>query len=690
MATHDLRATYRLQLGGDLDFEAAGQLVPYLRRLGISHLYLSPVWQARTGSTHGYDQVDPSRVSEALGGEDGLRALAGAGLGIVLDIVPNHMGTGDENPYWRDEARRLRFFDVDPETDRHRRFFDIDDLAALRQEDDEVFTTTHARVLALMDDGVVDGLRIDHPDGLADPAGYLHRLADAGAEHVWVEKILHPGEPLRAWPVDGTVGYEFLNEVTALFVDASAEDVFTALAQEITGDHRPFAEVAAEAKRQQATTSFAPEVERLRRAAGRAGLTGVTTDVLVEALAGLGVYRTYVEPWNDVVDDADRAAIDAAGMADVLARVLRLDERGADGHRYDEVVTRFQQTSPAVTAKGVEDTAFYRWVRLLALNEVGGDPERFGVSVADFHAANTGRAERFPRGLLVTSTHDTKRSADVRARLVALTHRPDEWASLVRRWDEVTADLQADGTERLAVYQTLVGAWPLTDERIGAYVEKSLREAKVNTNWIEPDAGWEQQVTAFATGLGRHEGFLSTFEPFVAEVAAAGERISLATVLLKLTSPGIPDVYQGDELWDLSLVDPDNRRPVDWAARTEALDALLDGAEPTRRTAKLWLIQRTLDLRGRLPGAFAGRYTPLDAGRGVCAFTRGDDEVLVVVPVAPGADEGDVGAERGAMVEVPAGRWGDVLHGSGEHDLDGPVPATDLVGLWGVGLFERI
>ena len=684
--THDLRATYRLQLGTDLDFEAARRLVPYLHRLGVSHVYLSPAWQARSGSTHGYDQVDPTRVSEALGGEVGLRALAGQGLGIVLDIVPNHMGTGDENPWWRDEELRRRFFDVDPDTGRHRRFFDIDDLAALRQEDEEVFTTTHSRVLPLVDDGIVDGLRIDHPDGLADPAGYLRRLADAGAGHVWVEKILHPGERLRDWPVDGTVGYEFLNEVTALFVDPAAEPTLTRLFTDITGETRSFAEVAAEAKRQQATTSFAPEVERLRLAAERAGLAGVTTEVLVDALAGLGVYRTYVEPWSDRIDEADREAIDAAGMAEPLARVLRLDDRGGGGHAYDEVVTRFQQTSPAVTAKGVEDTAFYRWVRLLALNEVGGDPERFGLSVADFHAANAERAARFPRGLLISSTHDTKRSADVRARLAALTGRADQWSSLVREWDDVTADLRAggapDGTERLAVYQTLAGAWPLTTDRIAAYVQKSLREAKVNTSWIDPDTDWEDRVTAFATGLVDHEDFLATFEPFVAGLAEAGERVSLAMVLLKLTSPGIPDIYQGDELWDLSLVDPDNRRPVDWGVRARVLDQLVDGAGPTRATVKLWLVQRTLDLRNRCSGAFAGGYTPVEAGPEVCAFTRGDDDVLVVVPVRP--SPGD------AMVDVPTGRWRDVLHGSGDHDLAGPVPAHDLVGPWGVALFERI
>ena len=319
-----LRATYRLQLGPGLRFDDVGELVPYLRALGVSHLYLSPSLQARSGSTHGYDVVDPTRVSESLGGEERLRALAAEGLGIILDIVPNHMGTGEENRWWADEAERVRVFDVDPETGHYRRFFDIDDLAGVRVEDPEVFELTHRKVLDLLADGVIEGLRVDHPDGLADPAGYLERLRDAGAAHVWVEKILHPGEPLRDWPVEGTVGYEFLNDAQALFVDPAGEAPLTALWHELSGDERSFHDVALEAQLEQATTTFRREVERLRRIHDPGGIE--------EALARLPVYRTYVKDGH--YEPADREALAAAGRPELY--------EGAP----EEFVSRFQQTSP--------------------------------------------------------------------------------------------------------------------------------------------------------------------------------------------------------------------------------------------------------------------------------------------------------------------------------------------------------
>ncbi|HEX7300546.1 MAG TPA: alpha-amylase family glycosyl hydrolase, partial [Solirubrobacteraceae bacterium] len=279
-------ATYRLQLSPEQDFAAVRKLVPYLRDLGISHLYLSPSLQARDGSTHGYDVVDPTRVSEALGGEEGLRALAAEGLEIILDIVPNHMGVSDENRWWADEHERARVFDYDLADGWYRRFFDIDDLAGVRVEDPAVFDLVHGKVLELVRDGVVDGLRVDHPDGLADPAGYLRRLREAGAERVWVEKILHPHEELRDWPVEGTVGYEFLNDAAALFVDPAGA---VALAR-LPYAGEPFDEVALAAQREQATTTFAREVDRLRHLLDVKGIA--------DALAALPIYRTYVEPWS--------------------------------------------------------------------------------------------------------------------------------------------------------------------------------------------------------------------------------------------------------------------------------------------------------------------------------------------------------------------------------------------------------
>jgi (1->4)-alpha-D-glucan 1-alpha-D-glucosylmutase len=625
-------ATYRLQLSPEQDFAAVRALVPYLRDLGISHLYLSPSLQARTGSTHGYDVVDPTRVSDVLGGEEGLRALAAEGLGIVLDIVPNHMGVSEENRWWADERERARVFDYDSADGWYRRFFDIDDLAAVRVEDREVFELVHGKVLELVRDGVVEGLRVDHPDGLADPAGYLRRLRDAGARRVWVEKILDPHEALRDWPVEGTVGYEFLNDAAALFVDPAGED---ALARLPCAGER-FEDVALRAQVEQATTTFAREVARLREL--------LDIDGIAEALAALPVYRTYVEPWSGRVEEADMRAIAAAANGR-LADVLALRERG-----HDELVTRFQQTSPPVTAKGVEDTAFYRHLRLLALNEVGGDPARFGLSVDEFHARNEERAERFPRGLLVTQTHDTKRSGDVRARIGALSTMAEDWVALAERWlreagapDEHCAHL---------VLQTLVGCLPIEPERLEGYAVKALREAKLRTSWAEPDEGYEAHARRYARTLTERPP--DVFVAFSERVAVEGRRAALGQLLLKLTCPGVPDVYQGDELEALSLVDPDNRRRVDWGARRAALDRLRSGAAPRDYgERKLDLIRRALALRARRPDAFAGSYEPVEAGQDVCAYIRGG-EVLVVVPVRPGASA-DV---------APPGSWRPVLSGS--------------------------
>ena len=668
MSRPELRATYRLQLGPQMRFVDVRSLVPYLRDLGVSHLYLSPSLQARSGSTHGYDVVDPTRVSDSLGGEEGLRELARAGLGIILDIVPNHMGTGDENRWWADPDERLRVFDVDPDTGHYRRFFDIDDLAGVRVEDPEVFELTHRKVLSLLADGVIEGLRIDHPDGLADPAGYLERLAGAGAERVWVEKILHPGEALRDWPVSGTVGYEFLNDVQGLFVDPAGEACLTQLAFELTGEGRPFEEVALEAQLEQARGTFHREVQRLRAIHDPGELE--------EALARLPVYRTYVR--DGVFDDADRAALAAAGRPDLF-----------DGAP-QEFVSRFQQTSPPVTAKGIEDTAFYRYARLLALNDVGGDPGRWGVSVDEFHAGNAERARRFPENLLVTQTHDTKRSGDARARIGALSAMAEGWATCVRRWyeltDELVVDGAPDGQERYLIFQTLAGVWPISPERLEGYVEKATREAKRNTNWVDQDLGWEERVERFAVALLTHGPFIASFEPFVAEVAAAGERSALGQLLLKLTVPGVPDVYQGDELIDLSLVDPDNRRPVDWEARRVALEALRGGAEPTRATMKLHVIARALELRARRPEVFGpgGAYTPIEAGPDVVAFSRGAAAEVVVVVALRG------GGESVALnLDLPAGRYRDVLGGR-EAAISAVTSVRALVEPHRLALLERV
>jgi (1->4)-alpha-D-glucan 1-alpha-D-glucosylmutase len=679
----DLRATYRLQLTSSFGFGAARALVPYLRDLGISHLYLSPSFQARPGSTHGYDVIDPRRVSDDLGGSEALRDLSNAaraaGLGLILDVVPNHMAADDADRYWADPALREKFFDVEPSTGVYRRFFDIGDLAGLRQEDPEVFEETHGLAIALVRDGVIDGVRIDHPDGLADPAGYLERLRDRQLERVWIEKILDPGEHLRDWPVTGTVGYEFLNDVCALFVDPNGEGPLTALWGQVSGDGRSFGEVAHEAKLEQVRGPFAQDVERLLR---EAGPDAPERPDLEHALASLPVYRTYIDPVAGRVGDEDRRAIAGSGMDERIAAMLLLEHEAPPGF-----VTRFQQTTPAIMAKGVEDTAFYRYGRLLALNDVGGDPSRFGIDVARFHEGNAERAARFPLNLLTTMTHDAKRSADVRARIGALASMPAEWQTHVERWFELTDDLRSDegapdDAERYFLFQTLVGAWPIASERIEEYLEKALREAKRNTNWVEQNHDWEAAVKRFGRALYDERTFLDDFEPFVGRVAQIGDRAALGQLVLKLTAPGIPDIYQGDELPFRALVDPDNRRPVDFDWRQAMLRRLMGGTPPVAQIRKMFVTLRLLGLRGRRPAPFAGDYDPVEAGPAACSFVRGGD-VLVVVGVRGTPDY------EGTLTELPDGRWRDVLRGE-ERSWGSREAVADVVGEHGVGVFERL
>ncbi|HEU5476910.1 MAG TPA: malto-oligosyltrehalose synthase [Gaiellaceae bacterium] len=628
----DLRCTYRIQLTPDLGFRRVREVVlPYLRDLGASHLYLSPVLKARAGSTHGYDVVDPTRVSPELGGEEELRALCeavhAAGLGTILDVVPNHMAASEEeNRLWRDRELRARFFDWDETSGWYRRFFDIGELAGVRVEDSGVFAETHAKTLELVAGDLVDGLRIDHPDGLANPREYLDRLRDSGVERVWVEKILEPGELLRAdWPVEGTTGYEFANDVTALFVDPAGEEPLTELYAELTGERRTFAEVAYEAKLEAARTSFVREFERLRALHPHDGLA--------EAAAALRVYRTYVEPETGRVNAEDRRALEV--LPEDLRAVLLLE--GERSPANDEFVVRWQQTTGAVMAKGVEDTAFYRWFRLTALNEVGGNPDRFSLSPDDFHRAALGRLERHPNTLLASQTHDTKRAGDVRARIGAVAALHEEWAQCVHHWQALTGGMD-DPNEEYLVWQTLVGAWPIVPGRLELFLEKALREAKRTTGWLDPDEAHERRVREFVRSLYSNQELLDDFEPFAARVARAGEHASLGALLLRLTSPGLPDVYQGDALWSLNLVDPDNRRPVDWQTHIAALRE----AAPTRRTMKAHLIRRVLRLRMERPGAFAGEYEPLDLGPDHVGFVRAG-AVRVVVPLRfrDRADGGD-------------------------------------------------
>ncbi len=523
-------------------------------------------------------------------------------------------------------------------------------------------------------EGVIDGLRIDHPDGLADPAGYFQRLRDGGALQVWIEKILEPSERLRDWPVLGTVGYEFLNEVCALFVDGGAEPAFTNLWIRVSGDQRDFDAVAIDAKLEQAQTTFAPEIERLARASRR--LTGDRARAGVDA----GLPDLHRPAAGRGGATQDRAAIDRARMPGGIARRLLLEREAPT-----EFVTRFQQTSPPVVAKGVEDTAFYRYARLLALNEVGGDPGRFGLTVDAFHAANAERGDALPacdaghvdpRHQALRRRAGADRGADLgggrvgRARpSLAIGHRAAASATAAR----------PTSSERYFLLQTLVGAWPIELERMREYMRKALREAKRNTSWVKQNTDWEDAVLDFCGRLYAHDEFRSSFDPFVERVTSLGERIGLGMLALKLTVPGVPDIYQGDELAFRALVDPDNRRPVDWGWYRAMLARMLGGARPDRHTAKLWLTIRLLSLRIRRPRAFAGAYQPLPAGDDGVAFLRGD-EVLVIVALRAGPPA--------ASLTGVEGTWRDVLRGE-LRELGSSVSLSGLLGRRGMTILER-
>ena len=535
-----------------------------------------------------------------------------------------------------------------------------------------MFATSHAKLLELVREGLRRRAANRPPRRPREPRRVPAPTAACGVQRVWVEKILAPGERVRDWPICGTVGYEFLNDVCTLFVDPAGEAPLTELHAAITGERRSFAEVALEAQLEQARGPFARELARLVREGPFDAAT------LAQGLARLPVYRTYVEPDSGTVDADDRRAVEAAGMDARIARALLLE----DAEPHAEFVTRFQQTSPAIAAKGIEDTAFYRYLRLIALNEVGGDPGALLDRGGRLHAANSERARRFPSALLSTQTHDTKRSADTRARIGAIAVAPSDGASSrTAGWRSARRSAARRTGGQVPDLQTLVGVWPIAQERLDAYLVKALREAKRETSWADPDERFEGSVLEFSRRLIASAEFLESFCPFAERIALAGERSALGQLLLKLTAPGFPDIYQGDELWQLSLVDPDNRRPVDWPARQRALSQLGAGAPATRATRKLAVIVAALSLRRRRAECFEGAYTPLAAGAGVCAYMRGE-HVLVVIAVRPEGDE--------ELLDPPVGRWRDVLAPGSERDLTALPLVECVVNGAGIALLERV
>ena len=601
--------------------------------------------------------------------------------------------------FWRTAGRELGY----------RRFFDINTLVGLRAEDPRVFADTHALVLEWLGKGILDGIRIDHPDGLRDPEAYLGRLAEA-APRAWivVEKILRPGERLRgSWPVAGTTGYDFIERLSQLFVDPDGELPLTKLYGDFTGQPTDYAAVAREKTHQVLREVLGSDVNRLtalflevcdRHRRQRDYTRHDVHEALREVIACFPVYRTYVRAetrevgGDDVryVTEAVQAAKAnrpdlAADLLDFLRDLLLLR---VPGQAEAELVMRFQQLTGPAMAKGTEDTAFYTYTRLASLAEVGGDPAQFGLPVEAFHRACAETQARWPTTMLATSTHDTKRGEDVRARLHLLAEVPERWAEAVHRWSARTARHRRDdrpdrGAEYL-LYQTLVGAWPLERERALAYMEKAAREAKRHTSWLAPDADYEAALRRFVEGCYDDAEFLADVEGFVAPLIELGRVTGLAQTLLKLTCPGVPDLYQGSELWTLTLVDPDNRRPVDYARRRRLL-AELEGLSPEAVWArvdeglpKLWLITRTLAFRGRRPELFGvgGEYAPLAVSGAkaahAVAFARGGGAVTVVprLPIGLGGDWGDT------ALALPAGRWRNELTGD---PVDGGTVRLDAL-----------
>jgi (1->4)-alpha-D-glucan 1-alpha-D-glucosylmutase len=756
-------STYRLQLRGEssgvgFTFADAEKLLDYLDELGVSHLYLSPVMTAVRGSTHGYDVTDPTTVSAELGGPDGLARLSAAararGMGLVVDIVPNHVGIDqpEQNPWWWDvlrygrSSRYAAFFDIDwdlgdgriilpllgsdedvadllvdgdllrlgdlalpiaPGTgegtgaqvhDRqhyrlvgwrrglcgYRRFFSINSLAGLRQEDRAVFDASHAEVARWFSEGLVDGVRVDHPDGLSDPCGYLAWLRELLGPSAWIviEKILAVDEALEpTLPVAGTTGYDVLREVGGVFIDPSGVSALTALAESAGVDYAGMPAQLRGLKTRVATDTLASELARLRRSVVAAA--GADHPLLPEALAALlshiGVYRCDYPGLAALLPSA-LAQTEAA--APQLGPPLQVVATGlACG---GEPVVRLQQLCGAVTAKAVEDCLFYRDPRLVSLNEVGGEPARFGVGLAEFHHRCATRARLWPQTMTTLSTHDTKRGEDVRARIGVLSQVPALWTQLVTRWETIAPS--PDPATGLFLWQNIFGVWPASGqvtgelrERLHAYTDKAIREAASHTSWHEPDADFEGAVHCWLDTVldgpvaGELTGLLAQLKPH-AENDALGQK------LLALTVPGVPDVYQGTELWEDSLVDPDNRRPVDYTARREALKAL--------RHPKIRVVAAALGLRRARADTFLrGGYRPLlatgAAADHLAAFRRGEDVLVAVTRWSVRLHETGWGD---TALPLPDGSWADRLTGS---VFTGPAPAGELFAQLPVALLER-
>ena len=781
------RATYRLQFNEHFLLTDALALVPYLHELGISHIYSSPLFKAAPHSVHGYDVCDFSRLNPEIGTEADLEKLVNLlrekKMGLILDIVPNHMGIASpENLWWQDvlkNGRTSKFanhFDINWESSdpklrgkilapilgdsykkilergelkigkendefilcyfenkfplmpnsipqncsikqinsnrvaldeliqkqnyllafrrdgdsklNYRRFFAVSTLAAIRVEDENIFNDVHALLRKWIERGWLDGLRVDHPDGLRDPENYLRRLRSL-APDLWivVEKILQPREPLPdSWPVQGTTGYDFLNQVNGLFINPASEKNLTDFYSEFTGEQADSRKLVQEKKKLVLKTLFTTEVNRLtellveiaaRHPAYKNFPREQLREALIEFAASFPIYRTYIRASENFVSAADYHFVNeavakakklradlASELFDFLSGIMLLLFHGK---LENEFVARFQQLTGPVMAKGVEDTVFYCLNRFASINEVGGNPEKFGVSVEEFHKFCGELKTRWPNSMLCSSTHDTKKSEDVRARMNLLSKIPNEWRETVLRWSKMNECHRKknfpDRNMEYLFYQTLVGAWPILLERILAFMEKASCEAKRHTDWNERNSEYDSALKNFVTAALNEENFKNDLEKFVGSLAEAAQINSLAQTLIKLTAPGAPDIYQGNEIWDLSLVDPDNRRPVDFETRKQLLAEIknLSAEKIWKRRdeglPKLFLIQKVLQLRARRPEIFVGNYEPL--------FVRGEETDRVfgfilgaeTISIVPRFTIESKNNWNDSALKLPSGNW---------------------------------
>ncbi|WP_165068602.1 malto-oligosyltrehalose synthase [Marisediminicola senii] len=757
-------STYRLQIRESFDLNKAAGVADYVRELGADWVYFSPILTAEKGSDHGYDVTDHSRIDPARGGASGLDAASAAaranGLGVLIDIVPNHVGvaTPAQSVWWWDllthgrESRYAEAFDVDwafgggkvrlpvlgddedgqselekltivgdelryydnrfpiaPGTAddgatpaevharqnyelmnwrradaelNYRRFFAVNTLAGIRVETPWVFDESHAEIVRWIRDGLADGLRVDHPDGLADPAGYLDALAAAtGGAYVLVEKILEGPEPLpTAWATDGTTGYDALAEIDRVLVDPAGQAALDALEAKLRDATEPveWLELIHDTKRSIADGILRSEVLRIERDLGAsvkrvkaqkgAALSRVA-DAIAELLTCFPVYRSYlplgIEQLHAAATLAKRHRPELSGTVDELVAVLSDPTHPA--------AIRFQQTSGMVMAKGVEDTAFYRFNRLGTLTEVGADPEEFAITTADFHHRQQLRQASFPTSMTTLSTHDTKRGEDVRARLSVLAELPSEWETALDKLR--AASPLGDGPFETLIWQAIVGSWPASRERLHAYVEKASREAGDSTAWTNQNEEFESRMHQLVDSAFDDPRVADILAGLVQRVEQPGWSNSLSAKLIQLTAPGVPDVYQGSELWETSLVDPDNRREVDFDLRRLYLAAIDGGAQPEvdeSGAAKLLVTSRALRLRRDRQELFT-RYAPVavfgSAADHAVAFDRGGAiTVATRLPVGLAA----AGGWEDTTIQLPVRAMTDVITGR-------PVPGGTVL-----------